>query len=340
MVQAMTFEGDRAGGAVGEAILASEAADRRVLVDAYTRHVISDHFVWSPRLLLDRGFRAEVDATAAMFRRMQARGVGVRVTNPPGPLYLGFAARNHKKLIVADDAAYVGGLNFSDHNFLWRDLMLRIEDRYVADRLADDFAATFRGEPQPWSQAFEGVELHSLDGRSNADVFAPLIETMRQARERVCVVSPYLTFPFVEALAKARAGGAEVQLITPLANNKRRVRDYLVSAALQAGFDVRLTAEMEHLKGVLIDDRALILGSSNFDFVSYHAQEELVAVVSDAKVIAAFRDQVIAPSLAEAMPAGPGVIAPHAAASATRDLRLAERFVKATRGARPGVARW
>ena len=340
LVQAMTFEGDAAGGAVGEAILANPASDRRVLVDAYTRHVISDHFVWSPRLLLDKGFKGEVAETGAMFRRMQADGVGVRVTNPPGALYLGFAARNHKKLIVADDVAYVGGLNFSDHNFAWRDLMLRIDDRYVADRLSDDFDATFLGRPQPWSAAFEGIELHSLDGRNNAAVFAPLIEAMAGARKRVCVVSPYLTFPFVEALAAASARGVAVQLITPLANNKRRVRDYLVSSALEAGFDVRLTAEMEHLKGMLIDDEALILGSSNFDFVSYHAQEELVAVVRDPGVIAAFREMVIAPSLAEATVAQPGLIAPAAAASATRDLRTAERFVKATRGARRGVVEW
>ena len=340
LVQAMTFEGDAAGGAVGDAILASGAEDRRVLVDAYTRHVISDAFVWSPKLLFDPGFRGEVAATGAMFRRMEAEGVGVKVTNPPGPLYLGFAARNHKKMIVADDAAYVGGLNFSDHNFAWRDLMLRIEDPAVADRLAEDFAATFAGAPQPWSASFEGVELHSLDGRNNAAVFAPLIEAMRSARSRVCVVSPYLTFPFVEALAEARASGAEVQLITPLASNKRRVRDYLVCTALEAGFDVRLTAKMEHLKGMLIDDEALILGSSNFDFVSYHAQEELVAVVTDPGVIAAFRDQVIAPSLEEAMVAEPGVIAAGAGASATRALKVAERFVKATRGARRGVVQW
>ena len=41
-VQAMTFEGDAAGRRVAAALSASGALDRRVLVDAYTRHVISD----------------------------------------------------------------------------------------------------------------------------------------------------------------------------------------------------------------------------------------------------------------------------------------------------------
>jgi cardiolipin synthase len=41
-VQAMTFEGDAAGMAVAELIRRCPARDRRVLVDAFTRHVLSD----------------------------------------------------------------------------------------------------------------------------------------------------------------------------------------------------------------------------------------------------------------------------------------------------------
>ena len=36
-----------------------------------------------------------------------------------------------------------------------------------------------------------------------------------------------------------------------------------------------------HLKGLLIDGSSLALGSSNFDFVSYWIEEELMAVISD-----------------------------------------------------------
>jgi cardiolipin synthase A/B len=331
LIQAMTFEGDAAGRAVADAITASPAADRRVLVDSYTRHVVSDALVWSPKLLLDPVFRGEVKATSAMFKTMSANGVGVRVTNPPGPLFLGFAARNHKKLLLADDVAYVGGLNFSDHNFAWRDLMVRIDDAAVADRLSQDFDATFAGRPEGWSADFGALALHSLDGRNNHAVFAGLMDEMAAARERIVVVSPYLTFPFVEVLAQARSRGVEVQLITPLANNKRLLRDYLVSAALDAGFDVRLTPEMEHLKGMVIDDEAVVLGSSNFDFVSYHAQEELVAIVRDRAVIDAFRRQVVEPSLAGAMIAEPGLIPARDGAKACRTLRLVERVVTATR---------
>src|SRR4051794_25596608 len=48
LVQAMTFEGDAAGQKVAAAVRGSGAADRRILVDDYTRVVVSDRFVKTP----------------------------------------------------------------------------------------------------------------------------------------------------------------------------------------------------------------------------------------------------------------------------------------------------
>ena len=250
----------------------------------------------------DRPFRDEVRATSAMFRDLVANGVGVRVTNPFGPLYSGRPFRNHKKIIVADDVAYVGGINFSDHNFEWPDLMLRLEGP-AAGLLAQDFDWTYRGEGRAWSTDAGSVALHGLDGRTNPVSFAPLIELIAAARSSVFVISPYFSFPFLEALGRAAAGGAEVTLVTPQANNKPFIRDYLSWAAPRLGIQVRLAPQMIHMKGVLIDGRTLIAGSANFDFVSYRAEEEIVAVVSDPAVCAAFAREVAEPALAGALPA-------------------------------------
>lgn len=300
-VQAMTFEGDEAGASIGEAILGSPAADRRVLVDDYTRFVISDRFVYSPHYLFDSRFRGEVKATRAMFDDMVQAGIGVRVTNPAGFLLAGFPFRNHKKLIVADNAAYVGGINFSDHNFAWHDLMLRIDDGPTADRLAADFDDTYESRRRPWIVELGDMTLYGFDGCDNRPGFAEIIGEIDQARHEIVVVSPYLTFPFVDALERAKDRGARIRLITPLKNNKPTVRDYLLWTAARAGFEVHLTAEMIHLKGMLIDGRKLVLGSSNFDFVSFHVEEELVAVISNSELIADFEARVVQPLLADAL---------------------------------------
>ncbi|MHB8527988.1 MAG: phospholipase D-like domain-containing protein [Caulobacteraceae bacterium] len=338
-VQAMTFEGDRSGLAVAAAIGASAAADRRVLVDAYTSLVVSDRFVFSPVALLDRAHRAEVRATKAMFQRLRQEGAGVRLTNPVGPLALRYPARNHKKLIVADDAAYLGGINFSDHNFAWHDFMVRIGGAPEADFLAEDFLATWNAAPRPARAEFPGLVLASLDGRSNAAAFAEVIGLVDAARDEITVLSPYLTFPFIAPLARARSRGVGVRLITPLANNKPLVRDALLAAAARAGFDVRLSPEMTHLKGLLIDGAHLVVGSANFDFVSWAAEEEYLAILSEPGLLDDFRSRIIDPALVEARaPARRRAVL--AAAWAEGILRLGSLAARGARTARRGATDW
>ncbi len=336
-VQAMTFEGDAAGQGVAAAIDASGAADRRVLVDEYTRHMISDRSVHAKASKADESFQTEVRATHAMFSNLVADGVRVRVTNPVGPFFSRYPARNHKKLIVADDAAYVGGINFSDHNFAWHDFMLRVEGSDLADACAADFLATFEGRPRAVSQDFGAVRLISMDGRSNRAAFAQIMSLIEAARTSITVISPYLTFPVTGALARARRRGVAVTLVTPFANNKRLVRDYLLWAAAVGGLDVRLQPRMSHLKGLLIDDEALVIGSSNFDFVSLGAEEELVAVIRDAGVIAGFKVAIIEPALAEALPADAHRPSAVAGVLSLIQLKFAQAVVSAVRGVPRGA---
>jgi cardiolipin synthase len=302
LVQAMTFEGDTAGQRVAKAIRRSRAADRRVLVDDYTRVVVSDRFVLSPHFLLSRPFREEVRATKEMFRGLIESGVRVRTTNPIAGRLARYGVRNHKKLIVADEVAYIGGINFSDHNFAWHDLMLRIALPEATAFLAEDFEATWESRPTFRQADFPGMTLLALDGRTNRAGFAPLMAAIEAAQERIEIVSPYLSFPFVEALGAAVRRGVRVELLTPLPNNKPMVRHYLAHAAPRAGLDVQLLPEMTHLKGMLIDGRRLVLGSTNFDFPSYFALEEYVALVDDPELVAAFHAEVLEPLRVSAIP--------------------------------------
>jgi cardiolipin synthase len=303
LVQAMTFEGDATGRAVAAALQQSPARDRRVLVDDYSRVVVSDRFVLSPHYMASASFRAEVRATGEMFRALAAGGVGVRRTNPiAGRLYR-YGLRNHKKLIVADRVAYIGGVNFSDHNFAWHDLMLRIEGAGPADFLAADFHATWESRAGLSRARFGDLSLYALDGRHNAGGFADLFQAIAGAERRIDVVSPYLSFPFAEALGAAARRGVSVEVLSPSANNKPMVRHYLLDAARRLGFALQLVPEMFHLKAMLIDDRLLVLGSSNFDFPSYYSMEEFLAVVEEPGLIDTFRDSVLRPLRAASTPA-------------------------------------
>ena len=340
LVQAMTFEGDSAGRAVADAVAAGSAPDRRVLVDDYSRFVVSDRWVAGRREKLPPALRDEVEATHAMFARLMAAGVGVRRTNPIGRLFANYPARNHKKLIVADDTAYIGGINFSDHNFAWHDFMLRIGGGEAADWLALDFEATWRGQPRAGHAELRGLTLLSLDGRSNKAAFGDLMAMIESAGREIVVISPYLTFPVTGALTRAARRGVRVRLITPWPNNKPTVRDHLLAAARRGGFEVTLLGEMIHLKGLLIDGARLVIGSSNFDFVSLAAEEELMAVVEDPAIIADFQARIVRPALDGALQGAAPHISPIRGWIATGALKIAQGVAMTARTARRTAVSW
>jgi cardiolipin synthase len=238
-----------------------------------------------------------------MFRDLAEHGVGVRTTNPLRGNPLRYGLRNHKKLIVADDVAYIGGMNFSDHNFAWHDMMLRIEGREAASFLAADFQSTWDGDAHLKRQTFGDLDLSCLDGRTNDAGFRPLFEAIAEARRQIVVVSPYLSFPFIDHLGAAARRGLSVEVLTPLPNNKPLVKNYLLAACERAGLSVRLTSEMSHLKAMLIDEELLALGSSNYDFPSYYSMEEFLALIRSPSLVSSFEAEVLVPMRAAALAA-------------------------------------
>jgi len=300
-VQTLSFEGDSAGLWLAAALQSCPASDRRVMVDTYTRWFLSDRFLYHPVNLLDAGLRAEARSTRNMLRALRSDGVSVKFVAPMGLLFRRLPARDHKKIVLIDDRiAYIGGMNFSDHNFEWHDLMIRFEDAAVAAFLRDDYLATWAGGGEGCRARFDGVDLLSLDGVTNERHLEDVLMLIRRAEQSVIVHNAYVTFPFCDALRDAARRGARVTVLTPSVNNRGFLRDYIMWEAGRSGFEVVLyPGRMSHLKAMLIDDRFLIAGSSNFDWLTWGFQPELLAVISRPDVIAQFRARVLEPDLAQ-----------------------------------------
>jgi cardiolipin synthase len=303
-IQTLSFEGDSAGLPLADALLASRARDRRLIIDAFSQHILSDRFIYTLQNALRPSVRREVTATRNMLGRLQAQGVSIGIANPAGLLWHRLAARDHRKLILIDNhIAYIGGINFSEHNFAWHDLMVRIDDPRIAEFLRSDFAATWQGTPEHSARAFEGIELHNLSGQGNEPRCQPLLDVIRSAQRSILAITPYLTFPFTDAMAEARARGAVVTILSPAINNRKTLRHYVLWLAQQHGFSVRhYLGRMSHLKAMLIDDEKLILGSTNFDWPTYHVLAETVAIITDKAFIDDFRAHVVRPDLDYSVP--------------------------------------
>ena len=298
--QVMSFEGDEAGKRFAALLLGRPDLERALLIDRYSRFYISDRFLAHPRNALTPALWRERRETLRLVEALSASGVTVGWTNPLGVLFLELAGRNHKKSVVIDDRIiYLGGINVCDHNFAWHDIMLRIEDDRVGAFMARDIRSTQAGRNLSSRGDFGDVEILLLDGESNPALNEPVLALIAGARDSIVVQSAYLMFPFYKYLGAAAARGVAVTVVAPRHNNKPKMTGYTAWASARAGVTVRLyDGPMSHIKALLVDDRALVVGSSNFDYQSFHTNQEVMAIVRRPDVIAAYRRQVLEPDLA------------------------------------------
>lgn len=280
-VQTLSFEGDRAGNGLAEAMIASPAKKKGVVADAFTKHVINDRWLNSRSARRDEDLQREVRATYAMFDRMERNGVPVRFSWPiRGRQYHHLIMRNHKKLVVIDDRiSYLGGINFTDHNFAWHDLMVRIDSADVAAFLRDDFEHTWEGRDQTASKVIDGDELVIGDGRGNQGMLDAVAGVIEVARDRIVLQCPYVSEPFWHLLGRAHRRGVQVTINMSENHNRTIMKWGTLNAARRHGFEFRLLpGPMTHMKAMRVDD-AIILGSANFDFVSFRHSAEIVFIV-------------------------------------------------------------
>jgi cardiolipin synthase len=217
----------------------------------------------------------------------------------------------------------VGGINITDHNFGWKDLMIRQQDEQLASALHASFQADWQAgfipqklqkfnptttsnstttttqstrdtsttNPPAYQRIAPNTELYLLSGLSTKTAYFRLQTQVEQA-QKVEVFSPYITYPMLDSVAKV----ADHTVWMPEHNNKALVQ---LTSRLPRYRKLNIQTipgspeEMLHAKVMILDGETVIYGSSNFDLISYLFEQELVIVRRDAglaqKIQAALR---------------------------------------------------
>lgn len=300
-VQAMTFEGDVAGKALIDIMKRSPAKDKRLCIDSYSKYVVNDQFVFGATWFKPEAFRQELQAGEELLKEAAAAGVQVKFTNPMKWMPWRYPCRNHKKMVVIDEeTAYIGGINFSDHNFAWHDCMLVWDNAELGTALAEDFRCTWNGTNQSAVLDLGQARLFLLNGAKSRQEYQRLFSLIGNAKKELIIFSPYISDPLLAYLRKHVSRQVEIQIIAPADNNKSIFKHYLHKEISNGYFRLfQYRKQMSHLKAILVDDDLLILGSSNYDFASYYFEQEVVVAVKDKEVIDAFRQKVLLVDMAE-----------------------------------------
>ena len=196
---------------------------------------------------------------------------------------------DHVKLLIADDEAVVGGMNWGGHSDRNHDYVLETRDADEVERLVRIFE-------QDWSLAGGEPRLVPPDSASRVAQTAPgegirqlLAAAFRSARVRVWAEVYTLTDPDVLlALVSAHQRGVDVKvLLDPSQPYNRHSFDGLRSAGVPVRWYPVPPGTLLHAK-IGLFDAELLLGSANWTYSGLDVNHELDVETQDPQALAAY----------------------------------------------------
>ena len=286
------------------------ADDLAVLLSSKAAHGVQVAFIYDGV--------GSLGTEAAYFDRLARAGVAVCKFNPVNPLerpgYWGINHRDHRKLLVVDqEVAFTGGINisraYSSGSFGrahargddalkdgWRDTHIELRGP-VVQAFAHSFAQIWSVQgckvalvkppapavPTPGTRVVKVLESDPTD-KDNL-IYASLLAAIAASQRSVWVSMAYFApgEEMIAALVGAARRGVDVRLVLP-----GRSDFTLVLQAGRSYYDRLLAAgvrihEMDdavlHAKTAVIDGVVSTVGSSNMDWRSFVANNEINAIV-------------------------------------------------------------
>lgn len=238
-----------------------------------------------------------------------------------------FWKRLHRKVLIvdggaADARAFIGGVNVGKKYARWRDLQVEVRGAVVQSAIRS-FARVYRrcGGQAPIEQAagvsgparrgvFRKARLWFVDhgiGTRRKELRRHYGARLDAARQSVVIVTPYLFPPrwLIARLHQAMIRGVRVEVIMPKSTDHRIVDSINRSYAAclnELGASCFFTEGMNHAKAMLVDRAVGVIGSQNFDRLSFEWNIEAGVFFDDPAMV---RDlaAIIDAWRAEALPA-------------------------------------
>lgn len=223
--------------------------------------------------------------------------------------------RNHRKICLIDDIAYIGGCNIGEEYIksykmgLWRDnhirmkgdivkdlLLLFVADWNVCNTQSDESINIIKYNELVKCKEVGDVKIQLIDSqwkKPYSNVYLCYIKMIQSAKQRIWITTPYITIDttMITMLIVSAKSGVDVRVCIPsisdhpftYSSNVSNV-EKLVSGGVRCYMYAKSKYKPKgfiHSKVIIIDDEVSMVGSSNFDNRSMKINYEVNAVVYD-----------------------------------------------------------
>lgn len=210
-----------------------------------------------------------------------------------------FFHRTHRKILIIDGKlAFIGGVNFTKNASHWDDLVVRIKKPRLVKNIVNSFAKVYvaSGGKDP-EIIFKNKKIISDKTRTWLIEHFPLAkkfnlqkiykEYIVNAKEHIIIITPYFApnRSLLAMLHQAVLRGIKVEILIPKNTDHFVFVDksnyYFMSKAFALGVQFYIEPIMNHAKAMIVDGREAIVGSHNFDFLSFDYNDEIALVLKD-----------------------------------------------------------
>jgi phosphatidylserine/phosphatidylglycerophosphate/cardiolipin synthase-like enzyme len=285
---------------MSNAKLARASLDLRFVHDSYSDYVADNTFNHLPSFSdSQRQFRDHLVRNRAGLLRALAEAGKVVCTNRPHSILKntpvpGFIGRDHKKIVIVDDFAYIGGLNLTPLDMMRVDLMLGTNNPAIVNVLAQVFISSFYEHEQSdrviSCDSYNSVLIDS--GKRNSSLIMDFVrERILSGEDKITLLTPYLPVGQLRHILNHEADkGRDIEVITSSESNlgfaprfSRLVHNF---GQQKPKFRITRYPGVVHAKALKIGNHTAIIGSHNFDelFVRF-GTEEIALLTSQPEIL-------------------------------------------------------
>ena len=217
--------------------------------------------------------------------------------------------RDHRKFLIIDGKHLaVGGMNLNyisigaPEEDLQRDSMYEFYSPSLAATMLDHFVPWWNEQswetinredfPVDW-QAADGLKTYDafyVDQHPKSDKLSLLFGSLLNEAEHEIKVLPFLPFMdkhMIEAFRRAQERGVDVTMIVPFDKRvgNRKGIEFMAQDLLTMGINLRIEKESDasqrllHEKLMIVDDRYVVIGSTNINYRSFNLAYETALVI-------------------------------------------------------------
>lgn len=237
------------------------------------------------------------------FQTVMEKGAKITFINPPSLLehLIITMGRNHMKIFLIDNIAWIGGVNFADGYFKRQDIMVKITDEAIVDPIAQVFMQVHEDKlhHDEILQTKHNATLFIDSGQTGKSVILDCaVRMVEKANHLVQIATAFIPDgAFLEALIDAENRGVRVELAVPppgrtigvyrIVNQMSQIQMRLRNTH----FTIYYEKNPVHAKILLVDKAIVLFGSHNFltkgvlmrtgELALQSSDKTLVANVSD-----------------------------------------------------------